>query len=276
MSTEVIAFVSRKGGVGKTTCAVSLAACLAETGRRVLLLDLDPQASASLSLGVERSALAPSMADIFLRAVPLEGAIRPTATPGLDLVTASIDLQSLDSEARYQDGSETVLRDKLANAALGHDLVLIDCPPSLNLLSRNAVAASSGYVVPAVPHFLAVEGIQSMIDAIDRLRVRCAGRTRLLGVLPTMVDYRTKLTGETLRAMRQALGQAVFGVEIRINVRLAEAPAAGQSILDYDSGSTGAGSYRLAAEELLLRLDRESWLGNRTADQGRYEATAPA
>lgn len=255
MSAEILAIVSRKGGVGKTTTAVGLAAAFAERGGRVLLLDLDPQASATLSLGVARSDLSPSAADLLLRDMPLAEVIRPTRTSGLDLVTSSIDLQAYEAETRYQRDQETVLRAKLAAVEHRYDFVVLDCPPSLNLLSRNALAACTCYVVPVVPHYLAIDGVQATVSAADRLRQRCHGRGRLVGILPTMVDYRTKLTRESLREIRSVFGADVFAVEIRTNVKLAEAPAAGVTILEYDKGSSGAGSYRLAAEELLLRLE---------------------
>lgn len=255
MSTEVVAIVSRKGGVGKTTSAVGLAAALAEQGRQVLLMDLDPQASASVSLGVDKRQLSPSAADLLLRDAAASEVIRASETPRLDLVTSSIDLQAYEAETRYVSDQETVLRAKLAAIEGRYEVVVIDCPPALNLLSRNALAACTSYIVPVVPHFLAIEGTQATISAAERLRQRCAGRGRLLGILPTMVDYRTKLTRESLGEIRSTFGSDVFAVEIRTNVRLAEAPAAGQTILEYDGSSSGAGSYRLAAEELLLRLE---------------------
>lgn len=255
MSAEVLAIVSRKGGVGKTTSAVGLAAALAERGERVLLIDLDPQASATLSLGVDRSNLSPSVVDLLLRDLPLPEVIRPTRSSGLDLVTSSIDLQAYEAETRYQSDQETVLRAKLVTVRQRYDFIVLDCPPSLNLLSRNALAACTSYLVPVVPHYLALEGVRATVSAADRLRQRSQGSGRLLGILPTMVDYRTKLTRATLTEIRATFGSDVFAVEIRTNVKLAEAPAAGVTILAYDSGSSGAGAYRLAAEELLLRLE---------------------
>ncbi|MCH9651298.1 MAG: ParA family protein [Deltaproteobacteria bacterium] len=255
MARRVIASISRKGGVGKTTSAVSLAAALSETGRKVLLIDLDIQASASLSLGVSRENLAPSMADVLLRDQPIRGAIRSTAHPGLDLATASVDLASLEEGGSYRRSDETLLARHLEELGDGYDIVFLDCPPSFTLLSRNAVAACDGYIIPTVPHFLAVEGIRSLVQSVDRLRFRCQQGGQLLGILPTMVDYRTRLTHETLKEIRQQFGRDVFAIAIRMNVRVAEAPSQGKTIYQYDTTSTGAGAYRLAAEELLLRLD---------------------
>lgn len=255
MQTRIIAVLSKKGGVGKTTSAVNLAAALARLGRRCLVVDLDPQGSASLSLGVDRAKLAPSVADVLLRNRPLRDVVRRTETPGLDLVTSSVDLASLESERHYQRSEETLLARRILPAGEGYDAVFIDCPPAFTLLSRNAVAACDGYVIPAVPQFLAMEGIRNLVDSIDRLRARCRGGGQLVGVLPTMVDYRTRLTQDALARMRKEFGEKVFAVEIRTNVRIAEAPGEGKTIFQHDPEATGAGAYLLAAEELLMRLE---------------------
>lgn len=255
MATRVIALISKKGGVGKTTSAVSLATALSELGQKVLLIDLDPQASTSLSLGVSREDLVPSMADVLLRGRPISAVARHTAHQGLDLVTSSVDLASLEEGGSYRRSDEMLLAEQLGKLGGSYDVVFLDCPPSFTLLSRNAAAACDGYIVPTVPHFLAVEGIRSLVQSVDRLRFRCQQGGQLLGILPTMVDYRTRLTHETLKEIREQFGRDVFAIAIRMNVRVAEAPSLGQTIFQYAPASTGAGAYRLAAEELLLRLD---------------------
>jgi chromosome partitioning protein len=251
----ILALISRKGGVGKTTTAVNLSAALARRGRQVLLVDLDNQASASVSLGVERPALAPSSADVLLRGMQARQAVRQTTIPGLDLITASIDLVHADAELARLRNPETRLRAALAPLASSYDLITLDCPSSLTLLPVNALVASDAFLVPVATQFLAAAGIQNLIASAQRVAWDAGVRTRPLGVLLTMVDYRTRSTRETVDQIRGELGNLVFAIEIRINTRLAEAPRAGQSIFQFDPGATGAAAYNLLAEELLLRAD---------------------
>jgi len=250
----IIALISRKGGVGKTTTAVNLSAALARSGKRVLLIDLDSQASASLSLGVDRGALAPSVADLLAGGVKVEEVLRETATGGLHLITASVDLIHLDAELAHSRGREGRLRAALAPIAGAYDFIFLDCPPSLSLLPVNAVVASDGFLAPVVPQFLAASGIPNLLAAAQRIAWDAGVRTRPLGVLLTVVDYRTRATRETIDLIRGELGGLVFAIEIRVNTRLAEAPRAGQTIFQFDPSATGAAAYQLLAEELLLRL----------------------
>ena len=250
----IIALISRKGGVGKTTTAVNLSAALARSGKRVLLIDLDSQASASLSLGVDRGALAPSVADVLAGSVAVEQTVRETAIAGLHLITASVDLVHADAELARSRGREGRLRAALAPIAGAYDFIFLDCPPSLSLLPVNAVVASDAFLTPVVPQFLAASGIPNLLAAAQRVAWDAGGRTRPLGVLLTMVDYRTRATRETIDLIRGELGSLVFAIEIRVNTRLAEAPRAGQTIFQFDPSATGATAYQLLAEELLLRL----------------------
>ncbi len=254
----IVALVSKKGGVGKTTTTVNLAAALARRGRRVLLVDLDSQGSASLSLGLGRGTSDRSAADILLGDTSVRDAIRPTATPGLDLVPASVDLLHADLELGVLRQKERRLADRIAPVRDDYDFIFLDCPPSLSLLPVNALVASDGFIVPVVPQYLAWEGVSNLVAAAQRLTSRVGVKAPLLGLLLTMVDYRLKATRSTVDAIREGFGTEVFAVEIRVNVRLAEAPGAGQTIFDYDPHATGAVAYSLLAEEFLLRLPNRS------------------
>lgn len=250
----IVALVSRKGGVGKTTSAVSLSAALAGRGCRVLLVDLDSQCSASFSLGVPRRELAPSSADLLLRNQPAPALVRATPVPGLDLITASVDLMAADVELSRSSGFSHRLRAGLEAVRERYDFVFLDCPPSLSVIPQSALVAADAFLVPVMPQFLAVEGVQNLLDAAERLAFRAGGfAPQPLGIVLTMVDYRTRATRENVDLVRSRFGELVFAVEIRINVRLAEAPGHGQPIRSYDPSSTGARAYDLLAEELLFR-----------------------
>lgn len=249
----IAALVSKKGGVGKTTTAVSLAAALAQRGRRVLVVDLDSQASASLSLGVPRHQLSPSVADALLTNQAVGEVVRETATPGLDLVTASVDLLNAEIELGVFRDPTVRLRQALAPVERSYDFIFLDCPPSVSLLPTNALVASDAFIVPVIPQYLAVTGIAALLSFAERVRWRHPDRARLLGILLTMVDYRNNATRDNVARIRRKYGNQVFGIEVRINVRLAEAPERGQTIFQYDPQASGAEAHRLLAAELELR-----------------------
>lgn len=253
----IVAVISRKGGVGKTTSVVSLAGALARLGKRVLVVDLDSQASASVSLGIARGDLAPSIHDVLFRSVRAAQAIRPTLTERVDLITASADLMHADVELAPLRNREAKLRDVLQPIVADYDWVLLDCPPSFNTLAQSALIASDHYIVPAVPHFLAFDGIQPLLEASDRLAGRYGRASGFLGVLLTMVDNRTKSARAQATLLREKLGDKVFDCEIPVNIRLAEAPESGQTIFQWFPQAAGAHAYRLAAVELLHRTGQE-------------------
>lgn len=253
----IVAVTSRKGGVGKTTSVVSLAGALARLGKRVLVVDLDSQASASLSLGVERGDLAPSIHDVLFRGLPVSKAIRPTLTAKVDLITASADLMHADVELAQVRNRETKLRAALEPVVPAYDWILLDCPPSFNTLAQSALIACDHFIVPAVPHFLAFDGIQPLLEASERLAGRYGRSSGFLGVLLTMVDNRTKSARTQATRLREKLGDKVFDCEIPVNIKLAEAPESGQTIFHWFPQAAGAHAYRLAAVELLHRTGQE-------------------
>lgn len=272
----ITAVLNRKGGVGKTTTAVSLGAAVAAQGYRVLLIDLDSQASTSLSLGVPRWALAPSSADVLLNSTPAVDVVRATRVMGLHLMTASTDLSSVDRELSPLPNREGRLLSALRPIRDRYDHILIDCPSVSSLAPLNALVAADYYIVPVVPHYLAIEGVHNLCSSADRLLARLGVPTRLLGIVLTMVDYRTKTTRQNVARLREEFGNSVFAVEIRINIRLAEAPAVGQTIFEFDDSSTGADAYRLLAEEFLMRTQEQEVLADgmklaSSADDGAHK-----
>ena len=276
----ITALVSKKGGVGKSTTAVSLAAALALAGRRTLLIDLDSQASASLSLGVPRHLLAPSTADVLLRDMPAWRAVRATALPNLHLLTASADLHGVEEELMRMPDPAKRLQRSLVDLAPDYEITIIDCPAAMSLISTNALVAADSFVLPVVPQFLALEGVQNLLESVRRMRGRYGASARLAGILLTMVDYRTKAGKENAARLRQLYGDRVFAVEVRTNVRLAEAPERGLTIFEYDARSTGARAYQLLSQEFLWRTaadgqpEAQSGPGPRRAEAYRFLRTS--
>lgn len=253
----VIALVNNKGGVGKTTSAVSLAAGLAAAGHRVLLADLDAQGSASLSLGIARADLAPSAAEVIMEGKPIREAIRPSGVAGLDILTGGMKLASADLYLADVKGREAVLKAELAPILADYAFIILDCPPSLGLLTVNALTAADRFIVPLTPDYLALEGLVNLLEAVARVRAGMgkAGKAAdPLGILLTLCDYRLNATGEIAGMIRRHYGKLVFRTEIKGNVRLKEAPSFGKTIFDYDVGSAGAECYRELTREVLSRL----------------------
>jgi chromosome partitioning protein len=251
-----IALINNKGGVGKTTTAVHLAAGLARTGRRVLLVDLDAQASASLALGVERGDLEPSVGTVLYEEAPILDVARPAPGAEVDLVTGSETLKSADVRLAGEIGRERLLEEALAPAAEAYDAVVLDCPPSLSLLPINAIVAAERFIIPVEPHYLSLEGVGSLLDTVETIRDGMGQAARMLGLVVTRADFRAKATEQVIDLLREEHGERVFDTVVRGNVRLSEATSYGVSVFQHAPSSSGAKAYRALTEEVIQRLAR--------------------
>jgi len=248
---RILALANQKGGVGKTTTAVNLAACLAEAGERVLVVDLDPQANATSGLGARANGA--FTGDLFDGA-DVRRVAEPTQFANLDLVPSKGELAGLAVElGGYADG-ETFLARALAPARDEYDWVLVDCPPSLGPLTVSALAAADQVVVPIQCEYYALEGLTQLLESIERLRSRLNPRLSIAGMVLTMADGRTRLSADVAAEVRRHFGDLVFDAVVPRSVRLAEAPSHGLPITAYDPGSAGADAYYRVAGELVARV----------------------
>ena len=251
---NVIAVANQKGGVGKTTTAINLGTALAATGQHVLLIDLDPQGNASTGLGINRADREKSSYDILLGEMPLGEAVLPTCVPKLDIIPATVDLSGAEIElVDYEERTHRLNR-ALARSDHRWDVVLIDCPPSLGLLTLNALVAANSLLVPLQCEFFALEGLSQLLSTVERIRERFNPGLSILGVALTMHDRRNRLTDQVSADVRVVLGRVVFETVIPRNVRLSEAPSHGLPALIYDHRCPGSEAYIALARELILRL----------------------
>lgn len=256
-SFKTIAITNQKGGVGKTTTTINLAAALAEQGKRVLLIDLDPQGNASTGLGFFPEDRERTSYDVLMQGVRLQDAQEQTEFAGISIVTATTDLSSADIELMANSARSTILRSALAelDQSQGHvlDYVLLDCPPSLNLLTVNALVAADSVLIPLQSEFFALEGLSQLLLSVREIRDSANSNLRIEGVVLTMFDSRNNLSRQVEADARENLAELVFQTVIPRNVRISEAPSFSMPVIQYDQHSKGSQAYRSLAQEILNR-----------------------
>ena len=248
---SVIALANQKGGVGKTTTSVNLGACLADQGQHVLLIDLDPQGNATSGLGVEKREIEKSVYDVLINDEPLKNVIRHSSHPGLDIAPTTIALSGAEVELTNLMARETRLKDAFGDVKDQYDFILIDCPPSLGLLTINAFTAQNSILIPVQSEYYALEGLSQLLNTIKLVQKHFNPNLKIEGVLLTMYDKRTNLGQQVNAEVKKFFGDQVYQTVIPRNVRLSEAPSHGLAIIDYDQRSTGARVYKELAKEVL-------------------------
>ncbi len=252
--TKIVALANQKGGVGKTTTAINLGACVAACERKVLLVDLDPQANATSGVGVSKNEEA-SMYPVLVDGAPIRDIIRPTELPMLSLAPSSVDLVGAEIELREAIGRELHLRKALADIKGDYDYILIDSPPSLGLLTINALTAADSVLVPMQCEYFALEGISQLLATIDRVRDAVNPALEIEGIALTMYDERMNLSRQVAEEVRTHFGEKVYRTVIPRNVRLGEAPSFGKPIILYDIRSRGSEAYLNLAREFIQRAE---------------------
>ena len=289
-AVHVVSVINQKGGVGKTTSCANIGAALARDGYRVLLIDLDPQAHLSISFDRIPQQGEPSSYTLLSGEHDLADAVQPTGVEGLDIAATNLDLSGAETEFAGEIGRETLLRDALDSFERrpeSPEVVLLDCPPSLGLLSLNALVASRHVLIPIQAEFFALQGLAQLLDVVERVKRRLNPRLELTGILVGMYAKQRNLSREVLHELREHFSEKLLDTLVRVNVRLAEAPSHGLTIFDYAPESGGAEDFRAAARELAARLGMApprarpdgapaavEAQGSRTLDPGRAVASA--
>lgn len=253
---RIIAIANQKGGVGKTTTAINLSACLAEAGQKVLVVDFDPQGNATSGFGLEKGHIDKTVYQMLIGENQIEECVREEVQKNLDILPSDVNLAGAEIELLEMDNKESLLRNGLKKIEKKYDFIIIDCPPSLNLLTINALTAADTVIVPIQCEYYALEGLSQILKTVNLVKRKLNRKLELEGVVFTMYDARTNLSLQVVENVKDNLKQNIYKTIIPRNVRLAEAPSYGQPINIYDSRSAGAESYRLLAEEVLNREEK--------------------
>jgi chromosome partitioning protein len=266
--TKVLALANQKGGVGKTTTSVNLAASLAATRRKVLLIDLDPQGNATMGVGVDKNALEQTFCDCLLDNVDPHAVVHHIENVGIDLLPANADMTAAEVDLMRADNAERRLKNSIAPIKDEYDYVLIDCPPALNMLTLNALVASDGVIIPMQCEYYALEGLTALMDTINQVRSSVNPNLQIEGLLRTMYDARNTLANDVSAQLIEYFGDRVYRTVVPRNVRLAEAPSYGLPALLYEKTSRGALAYLALAGEMLRKESRSNMAGTTGTPDG--------
>ena len=252
----IISLANQKGGVGKTTTCINLAAALAEKKKKILVIDLDPQGNTSTGFGINKQSLETGIYDVLVNELPIQDALQKEIRGNIDICPTNINLAGAVIELVDWEEREYVLKKALEAVKDDYDIVMIDCPPSLNLLTLNALCASDGVLIPVQSEFYALEGLSQLLQTISAVRETYNPKLSIFAALITLVDSRTQLSKQVSEEIRNYLGDKVFKTVIPRNVRLSEAPSHGKTIFEYERWSSGARAYKNVAKEFIHKMEK--------------------